>query len=84
MTPGVYFKFGPEECGRKNNQVVTFYWGGACKGYACSSVLTHQGSIEKRLQNIVSLLTLSRTNETASVYNYCFKVSQNKICTQDI
>ena len=44
MTPGVYFKFGPEECGRKNNQVVTFYWGGACKGYACSSVLTHQGS----------------------------------------
>ena len=75
MTPGVYFKFGPEECGHKNNQVVTFYWGGACKGYACSSVLTHQGSTEKRLQNIVSLPTLSQTNEAfLSVKSKCLQL----------
>ena len=60
----MYFKLGLEECGRKNSQVVTLYRGGAYKGYAGSSVLTHQGSIEKQMQNIVSLLTLSRTNET--------------------
>ena len=60
----MYFKLGLEECGCKNSQVVTLYRGGAYKGYAGSFVLTHQGSIEKQMQNIVSLLTLSRTNET--------------------
>ena len=75
MTPGVYFKFGLEECGHKNNQVVTFYWGGACKGYACCSVLTHQGSTEKQLQNIVSLPTLSQTNEAfLSVKSKCLQL----------
>ena len=68
-------KFGLEECGHKNTQVVTLYWGGAYKGYAGFSVLTLQGSIEKQLQSIVSLLTLSRTSETfLSVKSNCLQL----------